>query len=80
MVVSGLALGVQERQAFVDLVDQQVDLLAAIGVVEAEIVGNIAQREAEALAAEDQDEARAVAAAEDAGGADASGARRPLAS
>src|SRR5215217_2752273 len=71
-------LSLQRGEAFVDLGGQQVDLLAAVGVVEAEIVGDVAQGEAQALAAQDQDEAGAVAAAEDAGGADAFGRQQAL--
>ena len=70
----------EQGQALVDHVDQQVDLgvLGAVGVVEAQVVGDVAQRKAEALAAQDQDQPGAVAAAEDAGGADPLGREQAL--
>lgn len=68
-----IALAFEQGDAFIDFLGEQVDLLGAVGVVKAEIVGNIAQREAEPLAAQDEDEASPVAAAENAGGAHALG-------
>src|SRR5690606_12017584 len=49
------------------------------GVVEAQVFGDVAQREAEALAAQDEDQPRAVATAEDARAAHALGREQALA-
>src|SRR5688572_28233344 len=78
MQVGHLAL--QQGQPAVDHLDQQPYLgRLRMRVIKAQVFGDVAQRKAEPLAAQDQDQPRAIAAAKDAGAADALGRQQPLA-
>src|SRR3569623_734393 len=72
-------LFLEQTEPFLDLADEQRHLggLRMRGV-KAEVIGDVAQREAEPLAAQYQDQPGPVAPSEDAGAADPLGGEQPL--